>query len=89
MYPALMATGMADLRPEERPPFMGWTSLAFNGGSAITVLFLGPVADHFGYPVIFWAVGALIATGILPLAITRGVLAVRRPVKEPAFERMG
>jgi len=89
MYPALMATGMADLRPEERPPFMGWTSLAFNAGSAITVLFLGPVADHFGYPVIFWTVGALIATGILPLAITRGVLAVRRPVKEPAFERMG
>lgn len=77
MYPALMATGMADLRPEERPVFMGWTSLAFNGGSAATVLCLGPVADRYGYPVIFWTVGALIATGILPLAITRGVIGKR------------
>lgn len=74
MYPALMATGLADLRPDERALFMGWTSLAFNAGSAATVLCLGPVADRFGYPVIFWTVGALIATGILPLAITRGVI---------------
>jgi MFS family permease len=78
MYPALMATGMADLQPEERTVFMGWTSFAFNVGSAITVLCLGPVADHFGYPVIFWTVGGLIATGILPLAFTRGVIGKRR-----------
>jgi predicted MFS family arabinose efflux permease len=77
MYPALMATGMADLGSDERARFMGWTSLAFNGGSAITVLCLGPVADRYGYPVIFWTVGALIATGIVPLAITRGVIGKR------------
>lgn len=74
MYPALMATGLADLRADERAVFMGWTSFAFNAGSAITVLCLGPVADRFGYPIIFWTVGVLIATGILPLAVSRGVI---------------
>lgn len=79
LYPALMATGLADLSKGERSMFMGWTSFAFNGGFAVTVLGLGPVADRLGYPILFWTVGALLSTGILPLGVSRGVLFTKRP----------
>lgn len=70
-YPAITATGIAHLTTQERPVFMGWFSCAFNAGYAVTVLSLGPVADRFGYPVIFVTVGIVITTGVVPLAITQ------------------
>lgn len=70
-YPAVTASGLAGLLPEERPVFMGWFACAFNSGYALAVLSLGPVADGYGYPVIFVAVGVAIATGVVPLVLTQ------------------
>lgn len=66
-YPALSATGLFMTKAAQRPVFMGWFACAFNGGFAITVLLLGPVADRFGYPTLFVTVGGLIATAVPPL----------------------
>jgi MFS family permease len=66
-YPALSAAGLFMTKATQRPVFMGWFACAFNGGFAVTVLLLGPVADHFGYPTLFSTVGLLIATAVPPL----------------------
>ena len=71
LYPALSAMGLTIASSSMRPVFMGWFSCAFNTGFALTTLGLGPVADHFGFSVVFIIAGSAIATGVLPLLMTR------------------
>lgn len=68
-YPALTAAGFAAVGKTRRTAFMSWYTAAFNLGFAVTVLSLGPVVDAWGYPVLFVAVGVLIATGAVALAV--------------------
>jgi MFS family permease len=60
---------------------MGWFACAFNVGCAFTSLVLGPVADRFGYPLIFAATGVWMLTGIAPLL---GLRARRAATIRPA-----
>ncbi len=67
LYPALTAAGLCVIRRNERGRFLGWFAFCFNLGFALTVLFLGPVADRYGYPPIFVATGLALLGGVLPL----------------------
>lgn len=71
IYPALTARGFSLTPPTMRSFFMGWFAFAFNAGFAISVLFLGPLADSFGFGPIFIGTGLCIATGVLPLFLER------------------
>ncbi len=70
LYPALTATGLAQLAPVSRSRFLGWFSGAFNLGFALTVLLLGPIADLYGFFPVYLIVGAWLASGVVPLVWT-------------------
>jgi len=67
IYPALSAAGLSEVPSRGRAAFMGWFACAFNAGNALSALTLGPVADQFGYPIIFLVTGALLFAGVVPL----------------------
>lgn len=69
LYPALAATGLSSLSRNEKNVFMGWLTASFNAGFALAALGLGPVVDRFGYAIVFWIVGGLLATGVVPMAL--------------------
>lgn len=69
LYPALAASGLSSLSRDEKNVFMGWLTAAFNAGFALAALGLGPVADRFGYGSVFWIVGGLLASGVVPMVL--------------------
>jgi MFS family permease len=81
IYPSLSAAGLSETPAKDRALFMGWFACAFNVGCAFTSLVLGPVADRFGYPLIFAATGVWMLTGIAPLL---GLRARRAATIRPA-----
>lgn len=72
IYPSLSAAGLSETPARDRALFMGWFACAFNVGCAFSALALGPVADRFGYQVIFAVTGLWMLTGIIPLSNLRG-----------------
>jgi MFS family permease len=67
LYPALNALAIEDAPAQSRGMVMTTFNGAFNLGFALSVLGLGLLADHAGYPPVFLVAGALTLSGVTTL----------------------